>query len=336
MIRLGRRIWSHCGRWIWTWTNFSTPVRHRIVWQMGRQRWSGLTILGVEDVTLVRWCFRREPFLLCQFLALTSAVRQTRTLCIFDFFYSAPPAINGALDEPPPLDPPPPDPDVPPSVPQERPENGVPTVNGTDASMTARDEACLVSNGDEAVTSEPGTYYYGFFVYSLSFVILFVCFRATVADNLFVPVLHFIVSKEYNFPCYKFPWIFSAIPEEEPATAACLSAETWWTKYVFYVVLNIFRTFSARILSSFHSLGPIGAPKGRRAKCKLSPLSAFFSKPFLGWVKNVELWVLDMLLTWMKSQNPFLPERDPTTGSGITGLQSSEFPSLKRLFFGVA
>ena len=55
------------------------------------------------------------------------------------------------------------------------------------------------------------------------------------------------------------------------------------------------------------SLGPIGAPKGRRAKCKLSPLSAFFSKPFLGWVKNVELWVLDMLLTWIKSQNVFWP-----------------------------
>ena len=29
----------------------------------------------------------------------------------------------------------------------------------------------------------------------------------------------------------------------------------------------------------------------------------------------------------------FLTERDPTTGSGITGLQSSEFPSLKRLVF---
>ena len=54
-------------------------------------------------------------------------------------------------------------------------------------------------------------------------------------------------------------------------------------------------------------IGPIGAPKGRRAKCKLSPLSAFFSKPFLGWVKNVELWVLDMLLTWIKSQNVFWP-----------------------------
>ena len=25
-----------------------------------------------------------------------------------------------------------------------------------------------------------------------------------------------------------------------------------------------------------YSLGPIGAPKGRRAKCKLSPLSDFF------------------------------------------------------------
>ena len=56
-----------------------------------------------------------------------------------------------------------------------------------------------------------------------------------------------------------------------------------------------------------YSLGHIGAPKGRRAKCKLSPLSAFFSKPFLGWVKNAELWVLDMLLTWMKSQNIFWP-----------------------------
>ena len=43
-----------------------------------------------------------------------------------------------------------------------------------------------------------------------------------------------------------------------------------------------------------------------------------------------------MLLTWIKSQNVFLAERDPTTGSGITGLQSSEFPSLKRFFFGVA
>ena len=33
-----------------------------------------------------------------------------------------------------------------------------------------------------------------------------------------------------------------------------------------------------------------------------------------------------------KISKRFLAERDPTTGSGITGLQSSEFPSLKRLF----
>ena len=37
----------------------------------------------------------------------------------------------------------------------------------------------------------------------------------------------------------------------------------------------------------------------------LSPLSAFFPKRLTGWVRNVELWVLDMLLTWMKSQNVF-------------------------------
>ena len=37
-----------------------------------------------------------------------------------------------------------------------------------------------------------------------------------------------------------------------------------------------------------------------------------------------------------KISKRFLAERDPTTGSGITGLQSSEFPSLKRLFFSVS
>ena len=33
-----------------------------------------------------------------------------------------------------------------------------------------------------------------------------------------------------------------------------------------------------------------------------------------------------------KISKRFLAERDPTTGSGITGPQSSEFPSLKSFF----
>ena len=84
------------------------------------------------------------------------------------------------------------------------------------------------------------------------------------------------------------------------------------------------------------SLGPIGAPKGRRAKCKLSPLSDFFFQAIGGVSTKRRAMSFGYVVDMDKISKRFLAERDPTTGSGITGLQSSEFPSLKRLFFSVS
>ena len=79
------------------------------------------------------------------------------------------------------------------------------------------------------------------------------------------------------------------------------------------------------------SLGPFGAPKGRRAKCKLSPLSAFFLHAIGGVSTKRRAMSFGYVVDMDEISKRFLTERDPTTGSGITGLESSEFPSLKRL-----
>ena len=88
-----------------------------------------------------------------------------------------------------------------------------------------------------------------------------------------------------------------------------------------------------------HSLGLLWAPKApsprrrQKAKCMWSPLSVFIffqAKRRVGIKRRATSF--GVVVGMDENSIRFLADGDPTIGSGITGHQSSEFPSQKKTF----